>query len=391
MEKTGRKPPAPHRSNVLTGIDRPKGRIAMNPQTPYIEINEAVMDRNIRRMARSAADLHCRLRPHIKTHKIPEIARRQIEAGAYGITVAKLGEAEVMADGGIGDIFMAYPLIGEEKIQRAIALSRRIDRLILAADSLTGAQALSEAAVKAGLTMEIRMEIDTGLRRTGVPYREAAELARSMAALPGLHLTGIYTFKGTTYQEKATDDRQAAGREEGEMLTALRDELKELGPLEVSGGSTPTGLFAAAVPGVDEIRPGTYVFNDRMQATLGSCAPEDCALRVVYTVVSIPEPGRMIIDGGSKSIASDVAPGTAPYHLDGYGFCPEDPALVLERLTEEHGMVRLTPGAREYRVGDRVGFVPNHVCTTVNLHNRVILKTGDGIRTLDVAARGKLY
>lgn len=362
----------------------------MEPSTPYLLIDESIMERNIRRMAQAAARLGCRLRPHVKTHKIPEIALRQIAAGACGVTVAKLGEAEAMADGGIRDIFMAYPLVGADKIARAVALSRRAGRLILAADSLEGARALSAAAQESGAPLEIRLEVDTGLRRTGVPYGEAAALARAVAALPGLRLTGLYTFRGMTQDGKPTLDREAAGRQEGQLLAALKRELQDLGPLETSGGSTPTGLFTAAVSGVNEIRPGTYVFNDRMQEANGSCAAQDCALRVVYTVVSAPEPGRIVLDGGSKSISSDVAPGAPPYHLGGYGGCPEDPRLILERLTEEHGMASLLPGSRSYRVGDRVSIIPNHVCTTVNLYDAVYIRCADTLREVKVAARGRL-
>ena len=341
------------------------------PSTPYVLIDETIMDPT---SADGTSLFPAGMPPaaHVKTHKIPEIALRQIAAGACGVTVAKLGEAEAMAEGGIRDIFMAYPLVGADKIARAVALSRSVGRLILAADSLEGARALSVAAQESGAPLEIRLEVDTGLRRTGVPYGEAAALARAVAALPGLKLTGLYTFRSMILDGKPTLDREAAGRQEGQLLAALKRELEGLGQLETSGGSTPTG-FSRRGLGVDEIRPAHMCQRPYEEAN-GSCAAQDCALRVVYTVVSVPEPGRIVLDGGSKSISSDVAPGAPPYHLGGYGGCPEDSRLVLERLTEEHGMASLLPGSRSYRVGDRVSIVPNHVCTTVNLYDTVYIR-----------------
>lgn len=358
----------------------------MGPQTPYLLLDEAALNRNITAMAQAVARRGCSLRPHIKTHKMVEIARKQLAAGAVGITVAKLGEAQVMADAGIDDIFMAYPVVGGDKIARAVALSRQARRLILSVDSWEGAQALSAGAQAAGVQLEVRLEVDTGYERTGVPYDQAAALAARVAALPGLNLTGIYTFRGSILDGRPTADRDAAGSQEGRMMAALARELAPLGVREVSGGSTPTALAVAAAPGMTEVRPGTYVFNDRMQVSLGVCRPGDCALRVVYTVVSVPRPGRLVLDGGSKAISADVPPGAPPYNLEGYGACPEDPALRLVRLTEEHGMATFDPATHDYHVGDTVALVPNHVCTTVNLYDEVWLPDG---RCWPVAARGK--
>lgn len=363
----------------------------MKPQTPYILIDESIMDRNIKLMADRAKELDCSMRPHIKTHKSVEIAKRQIVAGCKGITVAKVGEAEIMADGGIEDIFMAYPIIGEQKIKRAIALSRRIKRLILTVDSILGAVELSKAAVKDGITLEVRMEVDTGLKRTGVAMDKAKEFTQKISKLQGIKLTGIFTFKGATYNSMPTSDLRLAGREEGEILVGIRNDINSLDYIEVSGGSTPTGLYTAEIEGVDEIRPGTYVFNDAMQIAAGCCSKEDCALRVVYTVVSVQENGRMIVDGGSKSISTDAVLNSPPYNFKGYGMCCEDKHVILSRLTEEHGMVSLEDGAKIYKVGDTTSFIPNHVCTTVNLYNDVVLKKDGQYKVLKVDARGKLY
>lgn len=362
----------------------------MKQETPYLFIDEEIMENNINRMAKKIKALNCKLRPHVKTHKNIEIAKRQISAGAVGITVAKLGEAEIMASGGIKDIFIAYPLIGENKIKRAIELSYNVERLILSTDSIEGARQLSKAAVKAGTILEVRIEVDTGLKRTGVPLKRVKAFAKEMLEMPGFNATGLFTFKGAIYNSLPTNNYKLAGREEGEMLLALKQELAPLGDFELSGGSTPTGIYTAQVQGVDEIRPGTYVFNDAMQVATGRCDVKDCAVKVIYTIISIHEDGRMIIDGGSKSISTDIVPNSAPYNLEGYGICFEDEHIVLDRLSEEHGMIKINEGAGDYKIGDTISFIPNHVCTTVNLYDTAYMGNNENHKIIKIDARGKL-
>ena len=361
-------------------------------ETPRLVIDGVKMRRNIERMAGLARERRVKLRPHVKTHKIPRIATEQLEAGAVGITVAKVSEAEVMAEGGIGDIFIAYPLVTGSKIQRALRLNRIVN-LILAVDSLEGARRLSESAAAEDATLNVRLEVDTGLRRTGVPPDEAVELAAKIESSDNLDLTGIYTYRGAVLADGApTLDLEKAGREEGKLMVSLADEIRESGIQieDVSLGSTPTAAYAGAVDGVTEIRPGTYVFYDRMQTRLGVCSLDECAASVVATVVSRPHEDLAIIDGGSKTFATDVPPNTEPLNLRGFGHVVGYPDAVLERLTEEHGMLRIG-GEVDLRVGDEVRIIPNHVCSTVNLHNEVFFDDGAGsIDRLTVAARGKL-
>lgn len=345
-------------------------------ETPCVVIDMDRMERNIARMAETALRHRVKLRPHTKTHKLPRIAELQLAAGAAGITVAKVSEAEVMAQHGLSDIFIAYPLIRESKIERAVRLNERVG-LILGVDSLEGARRLSEAAGRHGQSLQVRLEVDTGLRRTGVLYDDAAALAHQVHALPHLRLTGIYTFRGAVLGGRPTLDLEAAGREEGTLMAALAERLRAEGlPIaDVSVGSTPTAAYAAAVPGVTEIRPGTYVFQDAMQAKFGVCALDDCAGTVHVTVVSRPSPELAVIDGGSKTFATDVQPGTEPLGLVGFGRIVGLDDAVLERMSEEHGMLRLGPAAQAAnpQVGDRLAIVPNHICSTVNLHNTVVL------------------
>ncbi|MDQ3792752.1 MAG: alanine racemase, partial [Actinomycetota bacterium] len=292
-------------------------------ETPHLLIDGAKMDRNIEKMAGIVRERRVKLRPHVKTHKIPIVARRQLESGAAGITVAKVSEAEVMADGGIRDIFVAYPLVTESKIRRAIRLSRRGGvRLVVGVDSLEGGKRLSRVAALEDHELEVRLEVDTGLKRTGVPYGQAFDLAQEINAFGNLDLSGIYTFRGYVLEDGSpTFDLKRAGLEEGRLMVSLADLMRDRGISiqDVSLGSTPTAEYAGEVEGVTEIRPGTYVFYDRMQVRLGACSLEECAATVAATVVSRPSNDLVIIDGGSKTFATDVQPGTKPLNLKGFG------------------------------------------------------------------------
>jgi D-serine deaminase-like pyridoxal phosphate-dependent protein len=360
-------------------------------ETPAVVIRMDAVRSNLRKMAEVARSNGVALRPHAKTHKLPELARLQLAFGAAGITVAKIAEAEVMAEGGVTDLFVAYPLVTDTKIERAMRLAARLDNLILGVDSLEGAARLSAAAGAAGRIQNVRLEIDTGLRRTGVGPDDAIGLAKRIAGLEHLRLTGIYTYRGAMLDGRPTRDLQAAGTEEGRMMAALAQAMRAEGlPIaDVSVGSTPTAPFCAVVPGVTEIRPGTYIFHDRMQVALGVCGPQACAAHVEVTVVSRPAPDRIVIDGGSKTFATDVQPHQEPALLEGFGRIVEAPDAVFERMSEEHGVVRVAPH-HPFRAGDRLRVVPNHICSTLNLHNHVYLLDASGIRKVPVAARGML-
>ena len=359
--------------------------------TPYLLIDGAKMGRNILKMANVARGSGVALRPHVKTHKIPSIAKEQLEAGARGITVAKLSEAEVMAASGIEDIFIAYPLVTDAKIRRAVRLGNRV-RLVVGVDCLEGARRLSAVAKAEDHILEVRLEVDTGLRRTGVPYDEAVDLANEIEAMGNLDLIGIYTYRGAVLGGSRTRKLKEAGLEEGQLMVSLADRMREqdIRVDDVSLGSTPTVEYAAQVEGVTEVRPGTYVFYDRMQAHLGACSLDECAATVVCTVVSRPSEDLAVIDGGSKTFATDVPPGAEPLNLKGFGHVVGYPGVVLERLTEEHGMLALDRGC-DLQVGDTLQVIPNHICSTVNLHDEVyLLDEGDTVQEVRVAARGKV-
>lgn len=360
-------------------------------ETPSVVVDMEKVHENLKRMSEHAAACGCSLRPHIKTHKIPELAQLQLRYGACGVTCAKVSEAEVMADAGIKDIFIAYPLVGEFRINRAVGLAKRI-RLILGADSVEGAAMLSQAAQAAGVEFEVRLEIDTGLKRTGIPFDAAEETCKAIAAMSAIRVSGIYTFRGLLFNGSPTTDNSAAGRQEGEMMAALAGRLRSEGLdiRDVSCGSTPTGSYAAEVKGVTEIRPGTYIFQDYMQVCEGSCSLEECAASVLVTVVSTPADNYAVVDGGSKTFGTDFPVGLPPFYFKGYGHVKDNPDLVLSRVNEEHGIITGLSGITGLKMGQRLSIIPVHICSTLNLHNHIWLAEKGMYRKVRVEARGML-
>lgn len=359
-------------------------------ETPCIVIDVNQARRNVAAMQAAVSETGCALRPHIKTHKMAYFARMQTEAGASGITCAKVSEAEAMADGGIDDIFIAYPQIGSFRVRRCAELAKRIKRLIVGVDTREGAAMLNEEAKRSGMTIEVRLEIDTGAGRTGVPLADAAALAKEIAGMDGLALTGIYTFKGLIYRGETTDDNALAAAEEGELLEQAAEALKQAGvPIkEISGGSSPTGVEAAKTGKLTEVRPGTYIFKDQLLCCEHVALPEEIAVRFVATVVSASHDSYAVIDGGSKTFPSDIALNSPPFYYKGYAAVEGRPDLLLSRMNEEHGILTAAGGKTELKVGDKLLLVPIHVCTAVNMHNYVYLLEDGNIEKKKVDARG---
>jgi D-serine deaminase-like pyridoxal phosphate-dependent protein len=325
-------------------------------------------------MQRYCDDHGLALRPHIKTHKLPRLARLQLDAGARGITCQKLGEAEVMADAGFDDILISFPLVGATKAQRLAVLARRV-RMSVVGDSVAAATGLASVLAREGLEVPFLVECDTGFGRTGVQTPEAAaELAAVVARLDGLHFAGLMTYPSVP--------------ETGPWLRAAREAVERAGLIveRVSGGGTPTARRTHEIGEVDEIRVGTYVYGDRTCIGNGSVPLEDCALRVIATVVSRPTRERAILDAGTKTLTSDPATGAT-----GFGLVVEHPKAEIYALNEEHGYVDVSACARPPDVGDRVTIVPNHACGTANMHDEVVLhRGGNVVETLSIAARGKV-
>ena len=355
-------------------------------ETPAVLIDLNVLERNIERQAQRARAAGVKLRPHGKTHKVPEIGRMQLAAGASGLTLAKTGEAQVFADAGFDDLFLAYPIVGADKAKKLLALSDRV-RMRVGADSVEGAATLAPIFHAAGRRLEVLLKIDTGLHRVGVAPERALETARSIAELPGIALAGLFTHAGHAYHQETQEGLETVARSEGEILVAVAEALRRAGlPIsEVSVGSTPSAPHAMKISGVTECRPGNYVFHDLSQVSLGTCALSDCAMTVLSTVVSVAVPGRAVLDAGSKSLSTDPLRPRASGHglvLGG--------ASRLSTLSEEHGVVEIGPG-ESFRVGQRVRVVPNHACVVTNLHDRIQAVRGGRVEAVwRVAARGRV-
>lgn len=349
-------------------------------ETPALIIDMAQVEKNLQSWQEKITAKGCTLRPHIKTHKIVRMAKLQIKYGAVGITCAKLGEAEVMVAGGMKDVFIAYPIIGNEKIERLLYLARQA-RVICGVDSMAGAKAISDAAAAHGQMIELRLEIDTGYQRTGCPMDQAVELAKEISALPSVDLSGIFTFKSNTVSGTPTLDMEAAGHEEGEMMVALAEKMRLAGVdiRDISGGSTPTAMYVADNPGITEVRPGTYIFHDAAKIKQSAATPDECCGYIKVTVVSTPTKTRAVIDGGSKIFAGDTKIRTAPMFLQGYGRIIGREDLVFDHMSEEHGVIIGKDGGETgLHVGDTLYIIPNHICTSINLCNFVWIKEKDG-------------
>ncbi|MDX9856488.1 MAG: alanine racemase [candidate division Zixibacteria bacterium] len=356
--------------------------------TPCLLIDQQRLAVNIARM-QALADRHgVKLRPHIKTHKMPVLALTQIEAGAIGVAVATLGEAETMAAAGITNIQIASQVVGAAKYHRLAHLRRQIT-LSCAVDSIDHVRELSAFFATQGLTLELLIEVDTGLHRCGVADVDAAlALAREIERLPALRFRGVMTHAGHAYAAVGPDDVARIGREEGERMVALAEQLRASGLTvdTVSVGSTPTARHAAAVAGVTELRVGNYIFNDMMQVSLGSASLDQCAMSVLSTVISTPTADRAVIDAGAKALALDRgAHGNSTLH--GYGLVREKDCTI-SRLSEEHGIIDECGGC--FVRGEKVSIIPNHACAVVNLFDYAYLVDGGTVvDTLPVTARGR--
>lgn len=355
----------PPRYDLLLGM--PVHRL----ETPVVTIDLDIMERNLTRWQAYCDEHGIANRPHIKTHKVVELARRQVEIGARGITCQTLGEAEVMADGGIDDIFLPYNILGEEKLERLRDLARRA-KLKVTCDNEPVARGLSRAFAQEADPLTVLVECDTGMGRCGVQTPdEAVELARLIADLPGLRFGGLMTFPTRVPQ---SDD----------FMRAAREKLERLGlkPEVVSGGGTPGMWEAHRAQEFSEHRAGTYIFHDRSTVRHRAATMDDCAMRIIATVVSRPTAERAVIDAGSKTLSSDLM------GLEGHGVIVGLPHARITQLSEEHGVIEgLSRG--ELPIGERVAIIPNHACLVSNLHDYLIaIRAGTVEAVWRVAARG---
>jgi D-serine deaminase-like pyridoxal phosphate-dependent protein len=355
-----------------------KHDIARQFGTPCAVIDLDIVERNIARVQGLMNAVGVANRPHIKTHKSPELAQMQRAAGAKGITCQKLGEAEVFADVGFDDILITYNVFGAEKEARMAALMRRTPvALTVAADNPVTLEGLDRAGLAAGRPVGVVIECDTGRKRAGVEtVAEAMQLATTAAALPGLSFRGLMFYPpedGWGETQRFFDEAM-----EGLRAHGLACEI-------VSTGGSPNIPNAGRLKGQTEHRPGTYIFNDRMQVAAGVATLADCALTIHATVVSRAGEARGILDAGSKTLTSDIG------GLDGHGLVLEHPEARIAKFAEEHGFLDLAACNARPKVGDVVRIIPNHVCVVVNMMDRLVaVRGGEIVGEVPVAARGRL-
>jgi D-serine deaminase-like pyridoxal phosphate-dependent protein len=342
-------------------------------ETPVAIVDLDRLEANIARFQVYLDEHGIANRPHIKTHKIPEIAHMQLAGGAVGITCQKLGEAEIMAQAGVKDIFLPYNLLGQAKLDRLMRLMRRAN-MSVTADSEVTVRGLADAAQRAGQTLTVLVEFDSGAKRCGVQSPEAAaDLARIIADSSNLRFGGLMAYPTNEH----TDDFVRAARE---LLAA--DGI----PIErVSGGGTQCMWQAHEHPEVTEHRAGMYIFGDRYTLKNGAIKLEDIAFKVITTVVSRPTADRGILDGGSKTFSSDLL------GLEGHGLILEYPEAHFYSMSEEHGHVDFGPCDRKPAIGERVTVIVNHCCPVANLFNQLVGVRGDQVEVVwPVAARGMI-
>jgi D-serine deaminase-like pyridoxal phosphate-dependent protein len=367
--------------------------------TPRVVIDRARVRRNIADMQATAARAGVRLRPHAKTHKSPVIARWQIDAGAVGICCQKLGEAEVFAEAGIGDIRLPYPL-QPSNAARVLALMDRA-HLSIVVDDPDVARGWSAAIAAAGRRLDVLIKVDVGTHRCGIDPESsrAVSIIREIAGLSGLHVRGLLSHAGHSYSARSEEEIEEIAEQEIAILRRLAADAGRMGVAidELSVGATPTARFIDRQTGATEMRPGTYVFYDRTQAGLGAAPLDRCAMSVIATVVSRPVTARVVFDAGSKTLSSDAVRGFGT--VAGYGLvypaldaAHPDPSIVIERLSEEHAVARVQQSCA-LRPGDRVRIIPNHACVVTNLMDELLV-VDDGDEVVDwlpVAARGRIW
>lgn len=355
--------------------------------TPALVIDLATVRRNIEKMASYVSAHGLKVRPHTKTHKSMRMAKLQLEAGACGLAVAKVGEARVLSEV-CDDLFLAYPVLDRPRTE-ALAELGRTRTMRVEVDSSFGADRIAEAASAAGVTIGVLVDLDTGTRRTGLQTPEQTlELARHVDAKAGLRLDGLFTYQGHVRGTPA--EMEAQMKEVALLIQRTLDLWKAQGldaPM-VSGGSTPSAYVSHHAPQLTEIRPGTYIYRDWSHAYNKFCGVDECAGRVVATVVSNAVPGKVVLDSGNKTLAMDGLPGA---RNGGHGLVVEYPQAVVDNLTEEHGRVDINGCDRPPRLGERVHIIPNHICVCVNLQNHVWLKDDNGdVEMAPVDTRGLL-
>lgn len=360
--------------------------------TPALVVDLEKLQRNIDEMAVRSKKAGIVLRPHIKTHKTPTIAHLQLKAGAAGIACAKLGEAEVMAAAGIQDIFIAYPIVGSDKVERLLNLARWTPKISTSIDTLEAARALNDAAVDRGQCIDVIIEVEAGYHRTGVmPGEPLLEFTKVITtSMPGLRYKGLMYMAGGTCKH-LEPEKQLAGELAGAKIAVDSASLLRSYGIHtevISGGSTPGSRYMEHLEGITEYRPGCYVFGDMQYADLGAHTRDQMSLTILTTVVSassMSKPHHFVVDAGSKTLTHFISRITP-----GHGTFVGHPELAVYGASEEHGTVPVPEGSPLPVIGTKLEIYPNYVSDTVNLFDKLwVVKNDDVIATWDIQARGK--
>jgi len=367
-------------ADAAAGYTPPIGATSAAIDTPALLLDHDALTRNIARMADFVAAGPAKLRPHAKTHKCVEIARLQLDAGAVGITCAKVGEAEALAAGGIADILIANQVVGPIKIARLVALARRCV-VTIAVDDAGNVRQLAAAAEAAGVTVRCYVEVDVGMVRCGVPDGHAAlALARLVDQSPGLVFAGLQTYEGHLQNVVPLDERIVLAETDMRKALLAREVVEDggLAVEQVSGGGTGTHMVTGRLPWMTELQCGSYATMDAQYRAVGGADFEN-ALTVLVTVISRPRPDKAVVDAGLKAVTSEF--GEPTVCVDG--------AAWLD-FSEEHGEITLDGAARDLRVGDKIELIPRHGCTTVNLYDRFHVMHDGALQDIwAVAGRGR--
>ena len=322
-------------------------------------------------------------RPHIKTHKCTRLARLQIEAGAQGLSVGTPREAEVMSTV-CDDLLLAYPVIGDSKLDRVMAIHKRV-RLTVGLDSEAALRAVAAAAQRAGKFVRILVEVDLGMSRVGLETKEeVVRLAGRIRDFEGVEYAGLMFYPGHIRgpQEGQDAELKVLASDLRELYEAL--EAEGLSPEVVSGGSTPTLWRSHELPGLTEIRSGTAIFFDRECLTIGVADSEDMAYTILATVVSTSVGGQAVIDAGSKALSKEARGGD-----EGFGVLLDHPEVVLKAVSEEHGVLDINRSDWRPEVGELVRVLPNHVCVSVNLQDELLVLVDGALERWPLEARGR--
>lgn len=361
--------------------------------TPSLVIDETRLRANLADMQGFAKANGVDLVPHVKTHRTPQIALMQSEYGARALCIAKLGEAEILRDHGLDRFVVAYPTVGDAKFERAARLLDQGVQLLLCVEDAEVAAALSAVMVRHGLAVDTAIIVDTGYHREGIEPARVADFAAAIAPLPGLRLRGLLTHEGQAYGQPELAGLRQEATSAGEAMVRLAGQIRQRG-IEVdlvSVGSTGTARYSAAVPGITQVRPGIYPFNDYGQVLRGIVGLDRCAARVVATVVSASAPGRALVDAGSKSLGQDKLSIHVPGSPDVHGLLCDLPGWELHALSEEHGWLRWAGAGAPtpLKVGHRVQILPNHICSAFHvLGESVVVDDGRVVGTWIATARG---